>query len=312
MNNIDLKKLKLYSLKQRRSKVNADEMGKAHCKGGTFGEFFSSLPSILGAASLKNVVAEVVKAFNANRPVVVAMGAHVIKCGLGPVIIDLLERRIITAIAMNGAGIIHDFELSFIGRTSEDVACELDSGQFGMAEETGRLLNEVIKAGVRKNAGIGESVGELINRESYEHKELSILAACQRLGVPATVHVAVGTDIIHMHPSASGAAIGEGSYTDFQKFCSVVSDLEGGVYFNIGSSVVLPEVFLKAVSICRNLGYALEEFTAVNMDFIENYRAITNVVKRPTQIRGRGYSLIGHHEIMLPLLAAGIIETIET
>ncbi|GKS60310.1 hypothetical protein YTPLAS18_38370 [Nitrospira sp.] len=238
------------------------------------------------------------------------MGAHPIKVGLSPIVIDLMERGILTAIAMNGAGIIHDFEIALLGQTSEDVEAEIDSGRFGMAEETGQILNGAIVDGGRSGLGIGEAVGQYLHRHrrSFPHTHMSVLATGVRLGIPVTVHVAMGTDIIHMHPSADGGAIGAGSLVDFRKLAAVVSRMEGGVYLNLGSAVILPEVFLKTVALGRNLGHALRSITTVNMDFLAHYRPLTNVVKRPTQKGGKGYSLIGHHELMFPLLAAAVRE----
>jgi hypothetical protein len=226
---------------------------------------------------------------------------------LNPVIIDLMERGIITSLSLNGAGIIHDFELALVGRTSEDVDKEILTGAFGMAEETGSMLNGAIKS-AGPEEGIGAAVGKMIQNGDFPYKENSLLAAGHRLKVPVTVHVAIGTDIIHMHPSFDGRATGEAAHRDFLVFCSLVSDLEGGVYINLGSAVLLPELFLKAVTLCRNLGHSLRHFTTVNMDFVQHYRPNTNVVRRPTQEGGRGFALTGHHEIMLPFLAAAIIE----
>jgi hypothetical protein len=222
-----------------------------------------------------------------------------------------MERGIITAIATNGACIIHDFELSLAGYTSEDVAGELGSGRFGMARETGRELNRAISGGVKKGHGIGRSVGEYIANGRNRYKDRSIFSCGYRLKIPMTVHIAIGTDIIHMHPQADGAMIGKGSLEDFKLLSSVVADLEGGVYINLGSAVILPEVFLKALTVARNLGNRVEGFTTLNMDFIQHYRPRENVLKRPTMISGRSYALTGHHEIMVPLLAAAIIEEME-
>jgi hypothetical protein len=211
---------------------------------------------------------------------------------------------------MNGAGIIHDFELALMGHTSEEVEAEIDDGRFGMAEETGRILNEAISLGAAAGQGLGEAVGHYIHRhaDQFPHRTTSILATGTRLNIPVTVHVAVGTDIIHMHPSADGAAIGAASLLDFRRLAAVVAEMEGGVYLNVGSAVILPEVFLKTVSLGRNLGHPLTNITTVNLDFLVHYRPQTNVVRRPTQKGGQGYSLTGHHEIMLPLLAAAILE----
>ncbi|MDC4204841.1 MAG: hypothetical protein MPW17_17280 [Candidatus Manganitrophus sp.] len=299
--------LKTYSVKQRPSKVKKEEFAKPLAPNPGIQAFLDSLPQILAAKDLRAVIAAMAEAHRRERMIVLAMGAHVIKVGLNPLIIDLMERGIISALALNGAGIIHDFELAFIGQTSEDVAPELEDGTFGMAEETASYLNGAISKGAAEGIGIGEAVGKMILSGGFPHTENSLLAAAARLGIPATVHVAIGTDIIHMHPSADGAAIGKGSYLDFRRYTEVVADLEGGVYFNIGSAVLLPEIFLKALSIARNLGRTVQNFTVVNMDFIQHYRPVTNVVKRPTQKHGKGYALTGHHEIMLPLLIAGLL-----
>ncbi len=307
MKKIDLSKIRTYSLKGRESKVRLGDFSKPHQAGGSFRDFFSSLPDILAAKHLKEVAAAVVQARKDGRPVMLGMGAHSIKVGLNPVIIDLLERRIVTSLSLNGAGIIHDFELAFVGQTSEDVDKEILSGAFGMAEETGRMLNEAIKA-ASPGEGIGSAVGRMIQSGDFPYKQGSLLAAGARLGVPVTVHVAIGTDIIHMHPSFDGKATGAAAQNDFHTFCSLVSGLEGGVYINLGSAVLLPEIFLKAVTLCRNLGSPLQHFTTVNMDFVQHYRPNTNVVRRPTQGGGRGYAITGHHEIMFPLLAAAIKE----
>jgi hypothetical protein len=250
------------------------------------------------------------KAHRARKMILTGIGSHLIKVGLSPIMIDLMERGIITGLAMNGSGIIHDFEMAYMGQTSEDVDREINRGTFGMAEETGRILNTAIEEGVKKGMGLGEAVGRRILSEDYPHHRKSILATGIRLGIPITIHVAIGTDIIHMHPTVNGAAIGEASLRDFRRFTSLVSRLEGGVYLNIGSAVLLPEVFLKSVTLARNLGYPLRRITTVNMDFIQHYRPLTNVVKRPTQQGGKGYSLTGHHEIMVPLLAAALLEAL--
>lgn len=307
MKKIDFAQLKTYSLKGRESKVTIDDFSRPHKKGGGFKDFFSSLPNVLASNHLKEVTAAIVLARKEKRPVMLGMGAHSIKVGLNPVIIDLMERGIVTSLSLNGAGIIHDFELALIGQTSEDVDREILSGAFGMAEETGRMLNGAITSAGR-DEGIGAAVGRMIQTGDFPFKDKSLLAAGHRLGVPITVHVAIGTDIIHMHPSFDGAATGAAAHRDFQTFCSLVSDLEGGVYVNLGSAVLLPELFLKAVTLCRNLGHPLQHVTTVNMDFIQHYRPNTNVVRRPTLGGGRGFAITGHHEIMLPLLAAAIIE----
>jgi len=305
---IDFSGIRTYPLKSRKSKVSIKEFGRPLEGRDRITPFIDSLPDILAAKDLKAVIDAVVLAHKRKRPVIVGMGAHLTKVGLNPILIDLIERGVITALAVNGAVIIHDFELALAGKTSEDVDEQLGSGAFGMAEETGRDLNEAIIKGVGQGLGIGESVGRWIQASKAPNKPYSLLAAAYRRGIPATVHVAIGTDIIHMHPAVSGAALGEGSLLDFRRLCSVVAHLEGGVYLNIGSAVILPEVFLKALTVVRNLGHAVERFTTVNLDFIQQYRPLTNVVRRPTQKGGKGYSLTGHHEIMVPLLAAGIVE----
>jgi hypothetical protein len=307
MKKIDVSKIKTYSIKGRASKVGIDDFSRPHQKGGSFKDFFSSLPNILASGHFKDVVAAIVQARKDKRPVMLGMGAHGIKVGLNPVIIDLMERGVLTSLSLNGAGIIHDFELAFIGHTSEDVDKELLTGAFGMAEETGRMLNEAIRS-AEKDEGIGAAVGRMIHAGDFPYKDKSLLAAGRRLGVPVTVHVAIGTDIIHMHPSFDGKATGEAAHKDFISFCSLVSELEGGVYINLGSAVLLPEIFLKAVTLARNLGRPLRQFTTVNMDFVQHYRPNTNVVRRPTAEGGKGFALTGHHEIMFPLLAAAVIE----
>ncbi len=311
MSDFDPSKIRTYSLRDRKSKVRLDELARPHRRGAAFTDFLAGLPNILAARHLREVAAAIAQARKDGRPVMLGMGAHAVKVGLNPVIIDLLERRIVTSLHLNGAGVIHDFELALIGQTSEDVDKEILSGAFGMAEETGRMINEAVAAGAERGQGIGEAVGALISSGDFPHKDQSLQAAASRLAVPLTVHVAIGTDIIHMHPSFDGRATGEAAQRDFQRFCSIVAGLEGGVYINLGSAVLLPEIFLKAVTLCRNLGHTLTHFTTVNMDFIQHYRPQTNVVRRPTHGGGRGFALTGHHEIMFPLLAAAVIELSE-
>ena len=305
---ISLNNVKTFSIKNRKSKVSLISQASVFNKGQTFRAFIEKLPDILAAKDFKSVVASIVSARNKNKHVILGMGAHPIKVGLSPVIIDLIKKGVITALATNGACIIHDFELSFIGRTSEDVAKEILSGSFGMAKETGVYLNRAIKKGIKDGKGIGESVGEMIYKSNFRFKEQSLFGNAFNMNIPATVHVAIGTDIIHMHSGTDGQAIGAGSFTDFKILASVVADLEGGVYINLGSAVILPEVFLKALTLARNLGYKVENITTVNMDFIQHYRPSMNVLHRPTMNKGNSYALTGHHEIMFPLLAAAIIE----
>jgi len=279
-------------------------------RGNSFQKFLETLPDILAGQTFKAVVSAIVTARQRGKPVILGMGAHPTKVGLNPILVDLMRKDVITAVAMNGAVVIHDFELAYQGHTSEEVEAEIDSGRFGMAEDTGRILNEAIANGWQKGLGTGEAVGRYITAhpQQFPHRRSSLLATGAQLGLPVTVHVAIGTDIIHMHPSANGEAIGGGSLLDFRKLTAVVSQMEGGVYINLGSAVFLPEVFLKTVTLGRNLGRALKRITTVNMDFLPHYRPLANVVKRPTQKGGKGYSLIGHHELMVPLLAAAVLE----
>ncbi|UCH80167.1 MAG: hypothetical protein JSW20_10520 [Nitrospiraceae bacterium] len=307
---ISLKNAKTCRLSSRNSKVNFDKLGRPFV-GDSFSCFLKSLPDILSAADFRSVIKAIINARGKDRPVVLGMGAHPIKVGLSPIIINLIEEGIITALAMNGACIVHDYELALIGHTSEDVDVELCRGTFGMAEETGRGINKAINKGVKAGYGLGRAMGESISKGRFKNKELSLLAAAHRLDIPATVHVAIGTDIIHMHPAADGKAIGEGSLRDFRLFSSVISDLKGGVYINLGSAVVMPEVFLKAVAITRNLKYRVKNFTTVNMDFIQHYRSRENVLRRPVISGGSSYALTGHHEIMFPLLAAAVMNEVK-
>ena len=304
---ISLRNINTCRLKTRKSKVGLDKAGKPFHEW-SFRSFLDSLPDILAARDFRSVIKAIVMARKKDRPVILGMGAHPIKVGLSPIIVNMIENHIITAVAMNGACIVHDYELALMGHTSEDVDIELCKGTFGMAEETGSDLNRVIKSGVKKGLGIGRAVGDQIMKLKTEFKDLSILAAAARLDIPATVHVAIGTDIIHMHPAADGKAIGEGSLRDFRLLSSVVSDLKGGVYINLGSAVIMPEVFLKAIAVTRNLKYNVKNFTTVNMDFIQHYRTSENVLRRPVLSGGNSYALTGHHEIMFPMLAAAVTE----
>ena len=305
----DLAGIKTYPLRSRQSKVGLAQFATPFSAGSGFSGFIKSLPSLLAAKDFRDVVEAIVTAQRGGKAIIWGLGAHVLKTGLSPVLVDLMERGFISAIATNGAGIIHDFEIALSGGTSEDVDATLGPGTFGMAEETGSQLNAAIKVGVTKGLGIGQSVGRFLHELHPPFAQISIAASAYRLEIPLTVHVAIGTDIIHMHPQASGAAIGEASLRDFRYFVSCVSRLEGGVYLNCGSAVVLPEVFLKAVAIARNEGRSLDGLTTVNLDFLRHYRPLTNVVTRPTAGTGKGYSLTGHHELLIPLLAAALIES---
>jgi len=304
----DLSDVRTYPLASRKSKAHVDAFASPYRQGAGVSGLLGSLPSMLGASDFKSVVAAILTARRADAPVIWGIGAHVLKTGLSPILIDLMERGFVSAVATNGAGIIHDFEIALSGATSEDVDSALGPGLFGMAEETGTELNEAINQGVRDGLGLGQSVARHLAQRNARHAGYSIAATAWRLEIPLTVHVAIGTDIIHMHPLASGAALGEGSLRDFKYFASAVSRLAGGVYINCGSAVVLPEVFLKAVALARNQGVSLSGLTTVNLDFLRHYRPITNVVTRPTARIGYGYAITGHHELLIPLLAAALIE----
>ncbi len=307
---IDLAKLKTYPISKRKSKVASRDFAKPPSKGCMFSDFYDSLPNISSGNMFRQVVDAIVLAHKNKRPVIAMMGSHVIKCGLNPVIIELIKKEIITAIALNGSGAIHDFEIALIGKTSEDVSEALKDGSFGMAKETALYLNGAIGEAVERDIGMGQAIGQVIGEEKMPFKDQSLLYNCVKHNVPSTVHVAIGTDIIHQHPSCDGANLGEASRRDFHNFIKVCSDLGGGVVLNIGSSVILPEVFLKAINVARNLGYKVKDFTACNLDMINHYRPYQNVVKRPVTSGGTGYTIIGHHEIMIPLLAQSIIEKI--
>jgi hypothetical protein len=306
---LELSGVKTYPLAERHSKVGLEHFGRPHVPGGSLAAFLETLPRLLGAEALLKVASEVVRARSLERPVLWGLGAHVLKVGLSPLLIDLMERGFVSGLALNGAGIVHDFELAAVGQTSEEVEVGLGSGGFGMARETGEQVNAAIVSGDADGLGLGAAVGRAIAESDAPHREVSLLAAAWRLGLPATVHVALGTDIVHMHPACDPGAVGRASHLDFRIFAGGVAQLGGGgVYLNVGSAVILPEVFLKAVTLARNLGHQLEDFATANFDFIQSYRPNTNVVRRPTAGVGRGYSLTGHHEIMIPLLAAALRE----
>jgi hypothetical protein len=306
---LDLSGVRTYPLAERKSKVGLAEFAHPHARGGSLAEFLDSLPRLLGAETLKLLAAQIVRARSLGKPIVWGLGAHVIKVGLSPILIDLMERGFVTGIAMNGAGIVHDFELAVAGHTSEEVADGLGSGQFGMARETGEEINRAIVEGDKDGLGLGASMGRYLETRHPPHQDVSLLFAARRLSRPATVHVALGTDIVHMHPACDPAAVGRASHLDFRLLAGQVASLGGGgVYLNVGSAVLLPEVFLKAVTLARNLGHDLRDFTTANLDFIQSYRPSTNVVQRPTHGVGRGYSLTGHHELVVPLLAAALVE----
>jgi len=303
-----LKKLKLRSIRTRKSKVSVKSFARPSKRKASFSSFYKGLPDILAAGDLKKLVDAIVRAKKAKRPVVFMMGAHVIKCGLSPLIIDLMKRGVVSGVAMNGAGIIHDTEIAMAGKTSEDVDKAIKDGSFGMTQETAGFLNNGIASGLNRGLGIGKALGAEMARSRFPYKNFSILYWGRKLDIPVTVHVAIGTDTIHQHPSCNGAAIGEGSLIDFRNFIYGVSRLNGGVVINFGSAVLLPEVFLKALSTARNLGYKVKNFTAANFDMHKLYRPQQNVIRRPTLTGGQGFNFIGHHEIMIPLLHQAIVE----
>jgi hypothetical protein len=304
---VDLSRVKTYSIKERINLVTTTQFARPIPPFKEFSEFLDSLPRLLASEGLLKVIESVASAHGGRRQVVMALGAHVVKCGLSPLILDLMERGIVTALAMNGATAIHDYEISLIGATSEDVKAGMEDGSFGMARETAQAFQEASGAAVRDGMGLGAALGKKINEEKGPFARYSLLGAAHRLGLPATVHVVMGADIVHMHP-ISGKDLGEATMHDFRLLAGVVAQLEGGVWFNIGSSVVLPEVFLKALNVARNLGHKVKNFVTVNMDMLNHYRPTVNVIQRPTR---QGYTLIGHHEIMIPLLRMGILSKLE-
>ncbi|MEE3328983.1 MAG: hypothetical protein VX252_16705 [Myxococcota bacterium] len=305
---LDRNRLKTQSIRRRPSKVGVRDEARPVEPGSLFSDFVESLPDVLGAADLRAVIDAWAAAWTRDKTVIWGFGAHLIKVGLAPVVVDLMERGAISALMANGAVCVHDLELAMVGKTSEDVGPALETGDFGMARETAEQLNEAVIVGSEQGLGMGEAVGRAILDGRYPHSGRSVLASAVRLGIPVTIHTAIGTDIHHMHPSADGAALGATSYRDFETLAALVSSLQGGVLFNVGSAVILPEVFLKALSIARNLGHRVDRFTTVDLDFVRQYRPRVNVIERPTAGGGRGISLVGHHELMVPLLAAGVIE----
>jgi len=308
---LSLERVSTYPLATRKSKLKHSQLARPHRRGGSLAAFAAGLPRVLAGETLRELCAAVLAARARRRPIVWALGAHVIKVGLSPVLIDLMERGLVSGIALNGAGIVHDFELAVAGATSEDVEAGLGKGEFGMARETGAELARAVREGERDSLGLGASVGRYLaeRRPRPRHLELSLLAAAWRLGLPATVHVAIGTDIVHVHPAFDPAALGRATHLDFRLLAAEVARLGGGgVYLNVGSAVVLPEVFLKALTLARNLGHPVRGFSTANLDFIQSYRPGTNVVERPVAGHGRGFRLTGHHEILVPLVAALLVE----
>ena len=308
---LSLDGVKTYPLAGRTSKVDRSQLARPHRRGGSLATFLSSLPRILAGDTLRELGDTIVRARDKRRPIVWGLGAHVVKVGLSPILIDLMERGFVTGIALNGAGIVHDFELAVSGATSEDVQAGLGGGEFGMARETGEELGRAVVEGDRDGLGLGASVGRYLSerRPRARYRELSLLAAAWRLDLPATVHVAIGTDIVHVHPACDPGALGRATHLDFRLLAAEVARLGGGgVYLNVGSAVVLPEVFLKALTLARNLGHRVTGFATANLDFIQSYRPRVNVVERPVAGHGRGFRLTGHHEILVPLVAALLVE----
>jgi hypothetical protein len=309
----DLSAVRTVPVELRPNRVRTDEFAIPPGADRSFAAFLSSLPDVLVAGDFRAVVAAFVNAVHNRRAVVVMVGGHVVKTGVAPLLIDLMERRAITHLAMNGSGAIHDYEIARFGATSEDVGRGLLDGTFGMAEETGREMNEAFIEGMRNGWGMGEAVARALEKLPLAHPEMSLLLAARRLGIPCTVHAALGAEIIHQHPAASGAAIGDTSHRDFRRLAASLPALDGGgVVLNLGSAVIMPEVFLKALTIARNLNAPRpRNFTTCDMDMIRHYRPRVNVVIRPTNGGGKGYEITGHHEIMVPMLAWAIVNGLE-
>lgn len=305
---LDFSKIRTYPVSDRANKVNLTAFSAPHKAGLSFAEFLGRLPDFLAVQDFRKIVAAMVRAVRDKCPVVLMMGAHSIKVGLNPIFVDAMRRGLLNAVAFHGAGAIHDFELCYQGETSEDVQRGLNDGSFGMVDETGRRMNAALAEGVSRGLGAGRALGEAARASGYPNPGLSILATGAELDIPVTVHVAIGTDIIHQHPTTDGAVLGEASYRDFQTFAAVCARLEGGVVLNIGSAVIMPEVFLKALTIARNLGHKAEKFTTATFDMTRQYRPTENVQRRPTALGGQGFYIVGHHEIMIPLLFAAVTE----
>lgn len=299
--------LKTYPLLSRKSKVDIHHFAQVFVPDKNFGDFLNSLPDILAGKDFKEFISLMKGAKRKGKAILFALGAHVIKVGLNPVLINLMEEGWVTALALNGAGIIHDFEIAFAGQTSEEVELQIREGRLGMARETGEMLNNAINSGAEKGLGLGEAVGKMLADSDFPYKKLSLLWTAYKLGIPVTVHVAIGTDIIHYHPKVRGETLGKATLQDFFLFCALLEKLEGGgIYLNIGSAVMLPEVFLKALSFVRNKGKKLQNFSSAVFDFIHHYRPYQNVINRPLPEKNKGFYFIGHHELMIPLLAASL------
>ncbi|MDA1191522.1 MAG: hypothetical protein O3A46_07550 [Candidatus Poribacteria bacterium] len=306
---LDFQKIRTIPLESRENKVRRDDLARPIRAGMTLSEFVGALPNQLVADGFREFIGRVAEAKRNGGLLIAMYGGHVVKVGLGSLLIQMMEGGIIDAVATNGAGSIHDFELALVGGTSEDVGRNIQTGDFGMAKETGDLMNRAIAD--QPERGMGYCLGRMIEEDGFRDRDVSVLAAAYRLGIPATVHVAVGTDIIHQHPAANGAHIGAATFADFQRFSGVVATLEGGAVLNFGSAVLMPEVFLKALTVARNLGHTVEKFVAADFDMIRQYRPSENVVRRPTNMGGHGYSFTGHHEIMIPLVFASLLDALK-
>jgi hypothetical protein len=309
---LDLGSIRLSSLYSRPSKVNIQDFAKPYMVGSTFREFIKTWPDILAAGDLKKAARALAEAKKAGQTIMLAMGGHPIKVGLGPLLVDLLERGLFDSISTNGSVMVHDTEVALAGATSEDVGEGLGAGDFGVTNETGALINKAAKMAALKGEGLGRTLGLLLNELNPKEVKSSVIAAAARLNIPFTIHAALGTDVYNIHPDRNFGDLGQASQTDFQTFCQMTATLEGGVFLNLGSAVIMPEVFLKALTLVRNLGHEVKKLSTINMDFIHQYRSRVNVVERPTKEGGRGYYFIGHHEIMFPLLMALVLENLAT
>ncbi|MDH4224943.1 MAG: deoxyhypusine synthase family protein [Deltaproteobacteria bacterium] len=303
---IDLSGVRRISFETRTTKVDATMFGRPDLDSDDFGFFFDGLPDILAARDLKTLAVQTAAAIRNQKPIVLMMGAHLIKCGVSPLLCQLMRRGVVSTLVTNGAGLIHDFEVALFGRTSEDVAASLETGLFGFVEETGIWLNEAMVEGAAQGWGMGEAAARKLQTLPVKHPDKSLLLTAFECGVPLTVHSAIGTETIHQHPETDGAAIGETTYRDFKILCEQLTRLEGGMVFLYGSAVILPEVFLKALTVVRNLGHTVKQFTAVNFDMIRHYRPQENVVSRPTRTGGHGFTIVGHHELLIPLFWQGV------
>jgi len=303
---LDISGVRRFTFAERPTKVDVGQFGRPDLDNDSFADFFAGLPDILVAADLKHLARQTARILHEGRKVVVMMGAHLIKTGVSPLLCELLRRGAIHTLVLNGACVIHDFEIAMFGRTSEDVATHLETGRFGFVTETGTLLNEAVSEGYRDGVGYGEAIARKLRTLDLQYPEHSLLLTAYEHDVPVTVHVALGTETIHQHPETDGAAIGATSYRDFRVLCHELTTLEDGIVLLYGSSVILPEVFLKALTVVRNLGHPVQRFTAVNFDMIRHYRPQENVVSRPTRTGGEGFTVIGHHELMIPLFWQGV------